>query len=81
MRTDTIPKIENFITDVLLSSKYIPLGVNVIRLAAVQDEEGVTSMTRSIAVRYVNSTINVEQKTPIVITRTMTFEVIISAQS
>jgi hypothetical protein len=81
MRTDTIPKIENFITDVLLSSKYIPLGVNVMRLAAVQDEEGMTAMARSIAIRYVNSTISVEQKTPIVITRTMTFEVIISAQS
>ena len=78
MKIDTIPKIENYISDVLLSSPSIPLGVNVVRLAAVQDEEGITSMARSIVVRYTGSSVNIEQKIPVVITRTMTFEIIIS---
>ena len=81
MRIDTIPKIENFLSDILLSSKHIPLGVNVVRLASVQDEEGITAMARSIVVRYTGSTVSVEQKLPIVIIRTLRFEIIISAQS
>lgn len=81
MRIDTIPKIENFLSDVLLSSKHIPLGVNVVRLASVQDEEGITAMARSIVVRYTGSTISMEQKLPVVIVRTLRFEIILSAQS
>jgi len=38
-------------------------------------------MARSIVVRYTGSTINLEQKLPIVIVRTFSFEIIISAQS
>ena len=41
MRLDTISRIEQFMTDALLSSPLIPLGVNVIRLAATEDEEGI----------------------------------------
>lgn len=81
MRLDTIPKIEQFIVDALLSSTNIPLGVNVVRLAALEDEEGITRMARSIVVRYTGSTVNVEQKVPVVTTRTMSFELIHSAQS
>ena len=81
MRIDTIPKIETFLSDVLLSSKHIPLGVNVVRLASVQDEEGITAMARSIVVRYTGSTVSVEQKLPIVIVRTLRFEIILSSQS
>ena len=81
MRIDTIPKIETFLSDILLSSKHIPLGVNVVRLASVQDEEGITAMARSIVVRYTGSSVTIERKLPIVITRTMRFEIILSAQS
>jgi hypothetical protein len=81
MKLDTIPKLESFIADALLSSPHIPLGVNVVRLASVQDEEGITAMARSIVIRYTGSSVNIEQKMPVVITRSMTFEIIISAQS
>lgn len=81
MRLDTIPKIEQFIVDALLSSEQIPLGVNVMRLAAMEDEEGVARMARSIVVRYTGSTVNIENNVPVVLTRAMEFEVIHSAQS
>lgn len=81
MRLDTIQRIERFITDALLSSNLIPLGVNVVRLAAEQDTEGITAMARSIVVRYTGSSINVQQRKPMVIERTLRFEIIHSAQS
>ena len=59
MRLDTISRIEQFMTDALLSSPLIPLGVNVIRLAATEDEEGIAVMARTIVVRYTGSTVNV----------------------
>jgi len=81
MRLDTIAKIEEFITNALLSSSLIPLGVNVIRLAATQDEEGIARMARSIVVRYTGSSASIEKKVPLVITRTMTFELSHASQS
>ena len=81
MRLDTIQRIERFITDALLSSNLIPLGVNVVRLAAEQDTEGITAMARSIVVRYTGSSISVQQRKPMVIERTLQFEIIHSAQS
>jgi len=81
MRVNTISRIEEFITDALLSSTAIPLGVNVVRLAATQDEEGIAQMARSIVVRYVSSTTTVEQRVPLTIERTMTFQILISSQS
>ena len=66
MRLDTISKMEEFITNALLSSELIPLGVNVIRLAATHDEEGIARMARSIVVRYTGSTANIQQKVPLV---------------
>lgn len=81
MRLDTISKMEEFITNALLSSELIPLGVNVIRLAATHDEEGIARMARSIVVRYTGSTANVQQKVPLVITRTLTFELSLASQS
>jgi hypothetical protein len=81
MRLDTIAKIEEFITNALLSSSLIPLGVNVVRLAATQDEEGIARMARSIVVRYTGSSASIEKKVPLVITRTMTFELSHASQS
>ena len=81
MRLDTIAKIEEFITNALLSSSMIPLGVNVVRLAGTQDEEGIARMARSIVVRYTGSSSTIEQKVPLVITRTMTFELSHASQS
>ena len=81
MRLNTITRIEQFLVDALISSEHIPLGVNVVRLAAVEDTEGIARMARSIVVRYTGSTVNVEQKVPVVSTRTFTFEIIHSAQS
>lgn len=81
MRLDTVAKIEEFITNALLSSKVIPLGVNVLRLAATHDEEGIARMARSIVVRYTGSDMSVQRKTPLLITRVMSFEISIASQS
>ena len=81
MQLDTISNIEQFIVDALLSSPHIPLGVNVVRLAATTDEEGIMAMGRSIVVRYVSSKVNVTKRVPMTVERTMTFQLIHSAQS
>ncbi len=81
MRLDTITRIERFITDSLISSTQIPLGVNVIRLAATQDEEGIARLARSITVRYLSSDVNVVSMMPLTQERVMTFEVTLAAQS
>ena len=81
MRLDTVAKMEEFITNALISSPHVPLGVNVLRLAATHDEEGIARMARSIVVRYSGSDMQVQQKNPLVITRTMTFEISIASQS
>ena len=81
MRLDTISKIETFMTDSLLSSPQIPLGVNIVRLAGTSDEEGITSLARSITVRYVGSSLSLEQTQPMSIYRRMSFEVTLAAQS
>jgi len=81
MRLDTITKIETFMADALLSSPQIPLGVNVVRLAASSDEEGLTHLARSITVRYTGSALNMEQTQPMSIYRRMTFEVTLASQS
>jgi hypothetical protein len=81
MRLDTISRIEQFMTDSLLSSPLIPLGVNVIRLAATEDEEGIAVMARTIVVRYTGSSINVTNIAPLATERNMSFEVTLAAQS
>jgi len=81
MRLDTITKIETFMTDALLSSAQIPIGVNVVRLAAAADEEGLTHLARSISVRYTGSSLNMEQTQPMSIYRRMSFEITLAAQS
>jgi len=81
MRLDTITRIEGFIQDALLSSPQIPLGVNIIRLAADYDTEGIARMARSIVVRYVGSDATTIREVPLVLRRTLTFELTHSAQS
>ena len=81
MRLDTISKIESFMTDSLLSSPQIPLGVNIVRLAGTSDEEGITRLARSITVRYTGSSLSLEQTQPMSIYRRMSFEVTLAAQS
>tara|TARA_R110001592_G_scaffold87827_7_gene259160 strand:+ start:8133 stop:9383 length:1251 start_codon:yes stop_codon:yes gene_type:complete len=81
MRLDTISKIESFMTDSLLSSPQIPLGVNIVRLAGTSDEEGITALARSITVRYTGSSLSLEQTQPMSIYRRMSFEVTLAAQS
>ena len=67
--------------DSLLSSPQIPLGVNVIRLAATTDEEGIAALARSIVVRYTGSSMSIKQRQPLTIERTLNFELIHSSQS
>ena len=81
MKLDTITKIERFIVNALLSSPSIPLGVNILRLADVTDEEGVIQMVNSIIVRYTNSSIQVIRQAPLDMIRTMTFEINVASQS
>lgn len=68
-------------SDALLSSPQIPLGVNIVRLAGTSDEEGITALARSITVRYVGSTLDLQQTQPMSIYRRMTYEVTLAAQS
>jgi hypothetical protein len=81
MRLDTIVKIERFIQDVLLSSPQIPLGVNIVRLAADYDTEGIAAMAYSITVRYVGSSTVELQSVPLSTQRTYNFELTHAAQS
>lgn len=81
MRLDTITKIEKFMTDALLSSPQIPLGVNVVSLAATTDEEGIASLARSVTVRYTGSSSNLLQTVPMTIERTLSFDITLAAQS
>lgn len=67
--------------DALLSSPQIPLGVNIVRVAATEDEEGFTHLARSIMVRYTGSSLSLEQTQPMSIYRRMAFEVTLAAQS
>ena len=81
MRLDTVTRIERFITDSLLSSVQIPLGVNVIRLADDSDTEGITAMTYSIVVRYTGSSAQLVREVPLTMRRTLSFEITHAAQS
>lgn len=81
MRLDSITRIERFMANALLSSPLVPLGVNVLRLADVSDEEGILQMANSMIVRYVSSSGNVIKRTPLTREETMTFEVNIASQS
>ena len=81
MRLDAINKIETFMTDALLSSPQIPLGVNIVRLADTQDEEGIVALARSISVRYTGSSLALEQTAPMSIYRRARFEVTLASQS
>lgn len=81
MRLDSITKIERYIANVLLSSPLVPLGVNVVRLADVSDEEGLLQMVNSMVVRYTGSNGNTVQRSPLTREETMTFEVNIASQS
>ena len=81
MRLDGIQRIETFLADALLSSPQIPLGVNVVRLAADIDTEGIARMARSIVIRYTGSTAAEIRNVPLVVRRTLRFEITHSAQS
>ena len=81
MRLDAINKIETFMTDALLSSPQIPLGVNIVRLADTQDVEGIVALARSISVRYTGSSLALEQTAPMSIYRRARFEVTLASQS
>ena len=81
MELQSITKIEQFMTNALLSSPLVPLGVNVIRLADVSDEEGITQMVNSMVVRYTDSSTNVVSRAPLAMERTLNFEVNIACQS
>lgn len=80
-RLDGITRIERFIQDVLLSSPQIPLGVNVVRLAADYDTEGIAAMAYSITIRYTGSSITETNSVPLTTERTMNFELTHAAQS
>lgn len=81
MRLDSITKIERYMSNALLSSTLVPLGVNVVRLADVSDEEGILQMVNSMVVRYTGSSVQTIRQSPLMMERTMTFEVNIASQS
>ena len=81
MKLYTTSRIEQYITDALLASPEIPLGVNVLRLADVVEKEGVVQNTNNIVVRYVSSFFNVKYRTPLVYERTLSFELNFSVQN
>lgn len=81
MELRSITKIEQFMTNALLSSPLVPLGVNVVRLADVSDEEGILQMVNSMVVRYTDSSVNVISRAPLSMERTLNFEVNIACQS
>lgn len=81
MELRSITKIEQFMANALLSSPLVPLGVNVVRLADVSDEEGILQMVNSIVVRYTDSSVNVVNRSPLAMERTLNFEVNIACQS
>jgi hypothetical protein len=81
MNLDSITKIERYMSDALLASPLVPLGVNVVRLADVTDEEGILQMVNSMVVRYTGSSAQVVQRSPLTLEYTMTFEVNIASQS
>lgn len=81
MNLDSIPKIERFLVDSIMTSPLVPLGVNVMRLADTDDTEGIVNMTQSITVRYTSSDVTVVNRNPMFLERRMTFEVTIAAQS
>ena len=80
MRLDTITRMEQFIVDMLLSSPQIPLGVNVVRLAAAQETEGISNMARTIVVRYLGSQLTVTNQAPLVTERRMNFQLDLASQ-
>lgn len=81
MELRSITKIEQFMTNALLSSPLVPLGVNVIRLADVSDEEGILQMVNSMVVRYTDSSVSVISRSPLSMERTLNFEINIACQS
>jgi hypothetical protein len=81
MELRSITKIEQFMTNALLSSPLVPLGVNVVRLADVSDEEGIFQMVNSMVVRYTDSSVNIVSRAPLSMERTLNFEVNIACQS
>lgn len=81
MKLDSIARIERFMTNALLSSTLVPLGVNVVRLADMSDAEGILQMVNSMVVRYTGSSVQTVRQSPLMMERTMTFEVNIASQS
>lgn len=81
MLLDSITRIEQFMTNALLSSPLVPLGVNVVRLADVSDEEGILQMVNSMVVRYTDSSVNVVSRAPLAMERSLNFEINIACQS
>lgn len=81
MELHSIQRTEQFLCDALIASPLIPLGVNVLRLADVLDNEGVVQNTNNIVIRYTGATNNVTNQIPLVYERRMTFELNFSCQN
>lgn len=81
MKLNAITRIEEFIVNSLLASPDIPLDVNVLRLADASDTEGIVVFPRSITVRFTGSNTQTINQTPLLIQRTMDFELEISCQN
>lgn len=81
MEQNTLIKMETFIANVLRNSPLISGDINVVTLADTQDEEGIVQMARSITVRYTDSSSTVFRKSPMVLARSINFELIHASQS
>lgn len=78
---NSITRIEEYIVNSLLASPDVPLDVNVVRLADAPEKEGVIVFAKSISVRFTGSNTETINQQPLVIQRTLDFELEISCQS
>ena len=81
MELSSVTRMEQFLCDSLIASPLIPLGVNVLRLADVAQNEGIVSQTNNIVVRYTSSSTTVKNRVPLVYEETMYFELNFSCQN
>lgn len=80
-KLNSVTIVEEFLVNSLLSSPDIPLDVNILRLADASETEGVVIFPRSITVRFTGSSTSTTSQQPLIVRRTVNFELEISCQS
>lgn len=80
-KLNAITLIEEFFVNALLASPDVPLDVNVLRLADTTEQEGTVVFPKSITVRFTGSNTQTVHQQPLIIQRTMDYELEISCQN